>query len=164
MIFRKLNPMPQIYRKRYTNEFEYMFVFTKGRILTHNPIMVDCKHVGSKPATYKNYSKNEQKRTKIANKVKSKKIRGNIWDYSVGVNSCDKEALPHPAPYPCKLAEEHLLSWSNEGDIVLDPFMGSGTTGIMAKLLNRNFIGIEKDETYCNIAVKRVREHKAVTE
>jgi len=157
MIFRKQNPMPQIYRKRYTNEFEYMFIFSKGVVLTHNPLMVDCKCVGTKPSTYKNYSKNEQKRTKIASEVKDKKISGNIWSYSVGVNSCDKEALPHPAPFPCKLVEDHIVSWSNEGDTVLDPFMGSGTTGRQAKLLKRNFVGIEKDEKYFEIAEQRIR-------
>lgn len=83
MIFRKKNPIPQIYRKRYNNEFEYTFVFSKGTVKTHNPIMVDCLHAGLElnSTTYKNYSKNEQKRGRIANPVKEKKIKGNIWEY-----------------------------------------------------------------------------------
>ena len=86
MIFRKQNPIPQIYRKRYSNEFEYMFVFSKGKVKTHNPIMVDTLHAGLKltSTTYKNFSKNDQKRSKLANPVKDKKIKGNIWQYVVG--------------------------------------------------------------------------------
>ena len=57
-----------------------------------------------------------------------------------------------------KLAEDHILSWSNEGDVILDPFMGSGTTGKMCKVLNRNFIGIELDDGYFQIAEKRIKE------
>ena len=79
MIFRKRNPIPQIYRKRYNNEFEYMFVFSKGMVNTHNPILVDCLHAGLElnGTTYKNYSKNEQIREKSANPVKDKKIKVN---------------------------------------------------------------------------------------
>lgn len=68
----------------------------------------------------------------------------------------DKIAYQHSAIFPDELANRHILSWSNEGDTVLDPFMGSGTTGKMAKQLNRNFIGIELDETYFNIAKERI--------
>ena len=62
----------------------------------------------------------------------------------------------HPAPFPLALAHDHIITWSQEGDTVLDPFMGSGTTGKMAKLLNRNFIGIELDEGYFKIAQDRI--------
>jgi len=157
MIFRKTNPIPHIYRKRYNNEFEYMFVFSKGKVKTNNPIMVDCLHAGLKlkGTTYKNYSKGKQSRTKLANPVKKQKIKGNIWDYVVGKKSEDQEAKGHPAPFPCKLAEDHILSWSNEGDLVLDPMCGSGTTCKMAKLNNRNYIGIDCSEEYCNIARER---------
>lgn len=160
MIFRKKNPIPQIYRKRYNNEFEFMFVFSRGVIKTHNPIMVDCIHSGLelRGTTYKNYSKNEQKREKLAKPVKNKKVKGNIWEYVVGKNKGDQEAKGHPAPFPEQLARDHIVSWSDEGDTVLDPFMGSGTTGKQAKLLGRNFIGIEKNETYFNIAKKRIED------
>ena len=74
MIFQKKNPVPQIYRKRYSNEFEYMFILSKGKVKTHNPIMIDCKHAGLelRSTTYKNYSKSEQKRRKLANPVKNR--------------------------------------------------------------------------------------------
>ena len=158
MIFQKRNPIPQIYRKRYNNVFDYMFVFSKGEVITHNPIMIDCLHAGLElnGTTYKNYSMNNQKRKKMANPVKSQKIKGNIWGYVVGKNKEDQEAKGHPAPFPCKLAEDHILSWSNEGDVVLDPLCGSGTTCKVAKLLGRAYIGIDISEEYCKIAENRL--------
>ena len=71
-------------------------------------------------------------------------------------STSDKIAFAHPAVFPEQLAEDHILSWSNEGDVVFDPFMGSGTTGKMAVLNNRNFIGTEIDEEYINIANERI--------
>ena len=64
----------------------------------------------------------------------------------------------HPAVFPEQLANDHIISWSNEADTVLDCFMGSGTTGKMAVLNNRNFIGIELDKGYFDIAEKRINE------
>jgi len=159
MIFRKQNPIPQIYRKRYSNEFEYMFVFSKGKVKTHNPIMVDTLHAGLKltSTTYKNFSKNDQKRSKLANPVKDKKIKGNIWQYVVGKKKEDQEAKNHSAPFPCKLAEDHILSWTNKGDVVLDPMCGSGTTCRMAKILKRKFIGVEISSEYVKLAITRLK-------
>ncbi len=164
MIFRKKNPIPQIYRKRYNNEFEYMFVFSKGVVETHNPIMVDCLHAGLElgSTTYKNYSKSEQSRKKLANPVKAQKVKGNIWEYVVGKNKDDQEAKFHPAPFPCKLVEDHVASWSNPGDIVLDPMCGSGTTCKVAKGLGRRFIGIDVSAEYCRQARDRVRTSGAM--
>lgn len=158
MIFRKTNPIPQIYRKRYNNEFEYMFVFSKKMVNTHNAIRVDCLHAGLKlnGTTYKNYSKNEQTRNKLANPVKKDKIKGNIWSYVVGKKLEDQEAKGHPAPFPCELVRDHIMSWTNEGDIVLDPMCGSGTTCKVAKGLKRKFIGIDISKEYCELAKKRL--------
>jgi DNA modification methylase len=80
-----------------------------------------------------------------------------VWYYNVGFASQD-DKNSHPAVFPEKLAQDHILSWSNEGDLVLDPFMGSGTTAKMAKLNNRNYIGFELSEEYCKIAEKRISE------
>jgi len=159
MIFRKKNPIPQIYRKRYNNEFEYMFVFSKGVVKTHNPIMVDCMHAGLElnGTTYKNYSKNEQIREKLAKPVKEKKVKGNIWDYVVGKKQEDQEAKGHPAPFPCQLVRDHITSWTNPGDLVLDPMSGSGTTARVACEMGRNYIGIDISPEYCEIARERVR-------
>lgn len=159
MIFRKANPIPQIYRKRYNNEFEYMFVFSKGAVTKHNPIMVPCLHAGLElgSTTYKNYSKGEQTRTKLANPVKSEKVKGNIWEYVVGKKKEDQDAKEHPAPFPSQLARDHIMSWSNEGDTVLDPFLGSGTTGKCAVELKRHFVGIEISKHYIDIAKTRIK-------
>lgn len=158
MIFKKRNPIPQIYRKRYNNEFEYMFVFSKGLVKTNNPIRVECLHAGLElgSTTYKNYSKNDQVRSKLANPVKATKIKGNIWEYVVGKNKEDQEAKGHPAPFPCELARDHILSWSNEGDVVLDPMCGSGTTCKVAQQLGRKFIGIDVSAEYIEIARSRL--------
>lgn len=161
MIFQKTNPVPQIYRKRYTNVFEYMFVFSKGTVATHNGIKIPCLHAGLelKGTTYKNYSKGEQSRGKMANPVKSEKLKGNIWEYVVGKNAVDQEAKKHPAPFPYQLALDHILSWTNQGDIVLDPMCGSGTTCVAALDSKREFIGIDISEEYCELAKERVRAH-----
>ena len=162
MIFKKKNPIPQIYRKRYRNEFEYMFVFSKGKCKTHNPIMEDCIHAGLQlnGTTYKNFSSKEQTRNKLASPVQEKKIKGNIWEYVVGKNKEDANAAKtHPATFPLQLAKDHIISWSNEGDTILDCFMGSGTTGVACVNTNRNFIGIELNEEYFKIAKDRI-EHQ----
>lgn len=158
MIFQKTNPIPQIYRKRYNGIFEYMFVFSKGKVKTHNPIKVDCLHAGLKlnGTTYKNYSKGEQKRGKMAKPVKKQKIKGNIWEYVVGKKKEDQYAKGHPAPFPCALARDHISSWTNEGDVVLDPMNGSGTTCISALQLGRNYIGIDISKEYCDLARNRI--------
>ncbi len=158
MIFRKVNPIPQIYRKRYNNEFEFMFVFSKGAVKTHNPLMVDCLHAGLElnGTTYKNFSKNEQTREKMAKPVKDKKIKGNIWEYVVGKKQEDQEAKGHSAPFPCQLVRDHIFSWTNQGDVVLDPMIGSGTTARVAAEMGRNYIGIDISHEYCRLARKRV--------
>lgn len=162
MIFHKTNPIPQIYRKRYRNDFEYMFIFAKGTVKTHNPIMENCKHAGLelKSTTYKNYSRGEQKRGKLANPVKAQKIKGNVWEYVVGKKSEDQEVKGHPAPFPCALAFDHITSWSNEGDVVLDPMCGSGTTCVTAMSLGRKYIGIDISNEYCEMSRKRIETRR----
>ena len=86
--------------------------------------------------------------------IKDEKIRGNIFTYVVGSTASGK--WKHPAMFPLDLAKDQITSWSNKGDAVLDCFMGSGTTGVACKLLDRNFIGIELVEDYYNIAKNRI--------
>lgn len=162
MIFQKTNPVPQIYRKRYTNVFEYMFVFSKGSVLTHNAIKIPCLHAGLKlnGTTYKNYSKGEQTRTKQAKPVKQDKLKGNIWEYVVGKKAVDQEAKGHPAPFPFELAADHIKSWTDEDAIVLDPMCGSGTTCVAAYELKRKFIGIDISQEYCELAKRRLKHHR----
>jgi DNA modification methylase len=158
MIYQKKNPMP-LKSNRYQPCFEYMFVFTKGRPITFNPIKEETKNNGV------NSRLNQRKvNSEIVdghgkgNPVKREKDRKNVWLYGVGygVTTSDTAAFRHPAMFPEKLAEDHILSWSNPGDIVLDPFGGSGTTAKMAKLNDRQFIHIDISEEYNEIARQRI--------
>ena len=157
MIYEKLNPMPKN-DKRYEPAFEYMFIFTKGKIKTFNPILVPCKDAGKKNSGTQYTANGELKKKWGSGKpVKKTKVKSNIWAYPVG-----NVRVGHPAIFPEQLAQDHIISWSNENDLVLDPFMGSGTTCKMAKILNRNFIGIEKEPKYYEIAKKRIESVTAV--
>ena len=139
---------------RYAPVFEYMFIFTKGKIKTFNPIK-DRKTInGGKKASGTVRQKDGS--TKPMSKVMTINEYGqryNIWDMSP---QRQKGKDVHPAPFPEILAQDHILSWSNEGDLVLDPFMGSGTTAKMAKLNNRNFVGFEISQEYVDIANQRL--------
>jgi len=133
---------------RYHQTFEYMFVFSKGKPKTFNPIK-------DRENKYKGIQGGEHSfRADYG-------MRFNVWRYANGGNntSRDKETFEHPAPFPEKLANDHIISWSNEGDLVYDPFMGSGTTAKMAILNKRNWIGSEISQEYCEIAEKRINEN-----
>lgn len=127
---------------RYSQIFEYMFVFSKGS--PKKATLICDKR--NKWAGHKDFS------GKLKNPVPDFSPRTNIWKYTTSFN--DKTG--HPAVFPESLAQDHILSWSNEGDIVLDPFMGSGTTGKMALLNKRHFIGIELNEEYFSAAKQRI--------
>lgn len=151
MIWQKKNPMPVVKQPRYQDVFEYMFVFSKGKPKTFNPIMVPCKCAGlSYDSTCKNMG-GECGRTKKSFEINKEKVDSNIWQIAIAQNKTG-----HPAVFPEELARKHVLSWSNEGDIVLDPFMGSGTVGIVCKGLNRDFIGIDINQEYVEMAKHRI--------
>ena len=146
--------------KRYSQIFEYMFVFVKGKIRSDIKLIADKKN---KWFGWTNWGQHSQYDTE-GNLVKAKNIRPipefslrtNIWKYSVSFN--DKTG--HPAVFPEKLAEDNILSWSCEGDLVLDPFMGSGTTAKMAMLNNRNYIGFELNKDYYEKSLERVAKYE----
>lgn len=154
MIYRKLNPVPGEVGKRQQQCFEYMFVFSSGKIKTHNPIFVDCKLYGKvKPVKSGRQFRQKDGTMKPAGGYKynkPKKYKHNIWEYNLS------GSRKHPAAFPEQLASDHITAWSNEGDTVLDCFMGSGTTGVACKNLDRDFIGIELDENYFNMAKERI--------
>lgn len=155
MIYEKSTALPQNC-DRYYPIFEYMFVLSKGKPKTFNPIVV--------------LASNNKRKDKTAHRTKDNKIvvpktgrneyrrLFNVWRYAVGLGGTtnDKIAFQHPAIFPEKLAEDHILSWSNEGDTILDPMAGSGTTLKMAKKNNRNYIGIEIAPEYIEIINKRI--------
>ena len=144
--------------KCYWQTFEYMFVFSKGNVKTVNRLTTGKKQTsGGGSRIKKDGSRKIENREFCPDK---EQIRSNVWLYSVGKASGDDE-VNHPAKFPEQLAGDHILSWSNPGDLVFDPFMGSGTTGKMALLNSRNFIGIELDDGYFNIAQKRIEAAQA---
>ena len=155
-----MSDKPPLTHNRYEQKFEYMFVFSKGKPKTFNPIMEECKYAGSdKKARTFRHTGDELQETHIKNKVNKEKIKGNVWYFSTGYNKSTKDiiAFKHPAIFPEQLANDHIISWSNEGDTVLDIFSGSGTTPKMAIINKRNYIGFEISKEYCDIAEERLK-------
>jgi site-specific DNA-methyltransferase (adenine-specific) len=162
MIYQKLG-LPKNHN-RYEQEFEYMFILSKGKLKTFNPIKIKNKQAGRDYAgqTFRHGGK-ETEKIHSKEPTKKERIKGNIWLYDVGYmrTTKDKIAYKHPAIFPEQLAQDHILSWSNEGDTVLDPFTGSGTTCKMAYLNKRNYIGIEISKEYCDISNMRIETEQA---
>ena len=144
MIYEKNSPAYPASRtsNRYTQIFEYMFVLTKGKV----PKQLICDKP-NKWAGHKDFS------GLLKNPVPDFSPRNNIWKYTTSFNG-----WKHPAPFPEGLAQDHILSWSKEGDVVYDPFMGSGTTAAAAKKLKRNYIGSEISEEYCLMIEERLKQ------
>lgn len=140
---------------RYAPVFEYMFVFSKGFPETFNPIKDrPNKGCGRKyHGTIRQKDGTTKPLSNIGKEISEFGQRFNIWE--TFAEKSNKNRL-HPAPFPEKLAIDHVISWSNEGDTILDPFAGSGTTGVAAKNLNRNFILIEKEPEYVEIIKQRL--------
>lgn len=153
MIYAKNNVVP-LTHSRYEQGFEYMFVFSKGKPKTFNPIHdKPNKRAGSK--FHGTWRAKDGKTVRASGH--NKKIisdygrRTNLWFY----NNNGKRGTRHPATFPKELARDHILSWSSPGDTVMDPFMGSGTTGLVASGLGRHFVGIEISQDYFEIVRER---------
>jgi len=159
MIYEK-NGSPYPEQVRYYQSFEYMFIFSKGVAKTTN-LIADRKNKweGSwgKRSTRQKDGTLQQKEEIKCNEYG---IRFNIWRYinGFGFTARSKEAHLHPAIFPEKLAEDHITTWSNANDLILDCFLGSGTTARACKDLGRNFIGIDMSEKYCKIADERLKQ------
>jgi site-specific DNA-methyltransferase (adenine-specific) len=158
MIYQKTGtPFPS--KVRYNQCFEYMFVFSKGKPKTFNPIMKPNKTAGAVRHTRKYRNKKGELIAGFNGKpVNEMGIENNVWVIKNGMykSTHDKIAFEHPAIFPEELCEKHIKSWSSEGDIVFDPFMGSGTTAKMAMLNNRNYVGSEISKEYCDVAYQRL--------
>ena len=156
MIYQKLNtPFPR--SNAYTNAWEFMLVLSKdGPPRTFNPLKVPTVRSGEELLTHNKLPDGINKKRRGT--LKEEKTRINIWQYAVGRGGTtnDSVAFQHPAVFPEKLAEDHILSWSNPGDLVLDPMCGSGTTCKMALLNDRRFIGIDVSEKYIQISRERL--------
>ena len=157
MIYQKKNT-PFMRANSYTNCYEFMFVFSKGKPKTFNPLMTPTVRNGwEKGVTNKGP---DAVNRKVPIKLKKEKVKTNIWSYAVGLggSTSDRFAFEHPAIFPEQLAADHILSWTNRGDIVLDPMCGSGTSCKMAKMHGRNFVGIDISADYIEISKRRLKE------
>ena len=142
---------------RYYNTFEYMFILSKGKPKTFNPIK-DRKnkysghkvHGTSRLPSGETYRKSNDMKTTIPDYGS----RFNVWQIPTEKNS---KKYNHPAMMPIQLAKDHILSWSNKGDLVFDPFIGSGTVGVASIQLSREFIGCDISKEYCEIARNRIQ-------
>jgi site-specific DNA-methyltransferase (adenine-specific) len=156
---------PPLSHKRYEQSFEYMFVFAKGSINTFNAKLKLNKYSGENCIRNGNWASGKDnsamRQRDGEKKIKKYGIKNNIWYYDTGGNKTtnDTNAFNHPAIFPEKLARDHIYSWSNEGDIVYDPFMGSGTTAKMAHLQKRKWIGSEISKEYVELAYKRLEPY-----
>jgi len=154
-IYQKQNYKPDN-AKRYDNVFEYIFALSKGQPKTFNPIMVEKARVKSESGKYR--QKDGTMKTSIRKPNELKKAT-NIFSYSIGGHIADKIAFEHPAIFPEQLANDQIISWTNENDLVYDPFMGSGTTAKMSISNNRNWIGSEISNEYVELAEKRLDKY-----
>jgi site-specific DNA-methyltransferase (adenine-specific) len=149
-------------KNQYYSIFEYMFIFTKGSLSTFNPLKDRVNRWAGEKWSNSRSRRNKEGELKTgvwkADQGGKYGVRFNIWKYNVGhgYSTKDEIAYEHPATFPEQLATDHILSWSNEGDMVLDPFMGSGTTGKMATIHERKFIGFEIAKEYFDIAEIRI--------
>jgi site-specific DNA-methyltransferase (adenine-specific) len=156
MIYLKNSYMP-LTHNRYEQCWEYMFVFSKGKPSNWNPIMLPSVTAGTKrnrggsKQSEDTYAERRREERTVVNNTKQSP---NIFTYDVGKN----DRTEHNAPFPTQLAQDHIISWSNKENTVLDPFTGSGTTGVACVNTGRKFIGIEKEPKYFQIAVDRIKK------
>ena len=154
MIYQK-NNFANPSNNRYHQIFEYMFILSKGVPNIFKPIK-DRKNVivGKRNISPSRNADGSMSRPTTEKVVNEYGQRYNVWVVPT------TNIIGHPAPFPEQIANDHIITWSNEGDLVLDPMCGSGTTCKMAMVNNRNYIGIDISEEYCNIARKRIAEHE----
>ena len=161
MIYEKNGPAYPS-KDKYYQVFEYMFVFSKGTPNTFNPIKDrENRWYGqkwSKGRTRRDVGGNLKYQDWYKDEGEKFGVRFNIWRIfgGAGYTTKDEYTYVHPAMFPEALARDHILSWSNPGDLVLDPFAGSGTTLKMAKETGRHYVGIEISEEYCKLIERRV--------
>ena len=158
MIYHKHSP--PLTHNRYEQHFEYMLILSKDKPKTFNPIIADKRWQDNRSKKGIRREKDGSSDMGFTSKSKTK-IKGNVWKYNIGGGHVtgDKVAYKHPAIFPDKLVADHVKSWSNEGDLVYDPFMGSGTTAKMAHLLKRKWLGSEISKEYVELAEKRLEPY-----
>lgn len=143
-------------RVRYAPVFEFMFILSKGRPSTFNPLKDrPNRHAsGVNTGTIRQRDGSMRRMSSQGSKQRAFGQRFNVWRQP----PCRDRKVPHPARFPVALARDHVVSWSNPGDVVLDPFMGSGTTGVACAKEGRSFVGVELSEEYFKVARNRIEE------
>ena len=156
MVYKKRNT-PFMRTNAYTNCFEFMFVFSKGSPKTFTPLKSKTARQGQEMLPFNKGPDGVNK--KVLGELKAEKTMTNIWEYAVGLHgtTSDKIAFEHPAIFPEKLAEDHILSWTKPQDVVFDPMCGSGTTCKMAVKNERFYIGCDISKEYVELTKKRLR-------
>ena len=154
MIYEKNKaPCNEEKRKLYKDVFEFMFILSKGKPNIFNPIKIKTANPGKR--SYLGQYDSKTGKLKNRNSITlEERVKDNIWEYSF-----NNDKTEHPAVFPEKLVRDHIFSWSNEGDLVYDSFIDSGTTAKMAHEYKRNWIGSEISEEYCELAYKRLNPY-----
>lgn len=164
MIYHKDNPPPVGGSTRYYQAWEYMFVFSRGRPKTFNPLMRPQRNKWNDKRTVRTRSVSRGKDGEFTEKrvipIKPEVKRSNVWRYVVSGGSVASDSLAHhhPAVFPETLAHDHIVSWTNPGDVVLDPMVGSGTVTKVARALGRRWIGVESNPEYVSLARSRTQQ------
>ncbi len=162
MIYRKSGAFYKYNHRNYPQAWEFMFILGKGRPKSFNPLRDKPNSQRGTPVTgtKRNPDGTLKPEHNIGRVLGDVGMRDNVWTYDTGymLSSKDSISFQHPAIFPERLAADHIISWSNPGDMVLDPFSGSGTTCKMAKLLGRHWIGIEINPEYIEISNKRLAQ------
>ena len=143
---------------RYGPSTEFMFVFSKGKPKAFNPLKDRPSAVpgrDNRAASVREIDGSVRRQESLGRSIGEHGIRFNVWREFPEMSNANRF---HPGQMPEALARDHILSWSNEGDIVLDPFSGSGTTAKMAKHNGRRFIGIEVNPEYVEISQQRLAQ------
>lgn len=159
MIYEKAGTGAHGSRLAYWQAFEFMFVFSKGRPKTINLIADHPNKWAGASTTAQRRKVNGDKAKKVKRVIPEMSIRTNVWRLFQGAtHNRDSIDWHHPAVFPAQLAADHIASWSNPGDIVLDPFLGSGTTAIAAIKAGRRYLGFDSSAEYVALANKRIGE------
>jgi len=153
MIWHK--PMVPMNHNRYEQNFEYMFVLSKGKPNNFNGLMKKSRYAGKRISKNTHRQSNGKMKMMTGGTTAEYSLKTNVWDISPDFVT----NIGHPAIFPVQIPQDHIMTWINEGDIVLDPFMGSGTTAIAAINTDRKWIGIEKEQEYYDKACERIRCH-----
>ena len=163
MIYQKKNT-PFMRSNAYTNAYEFMFVLSKGTPKTFNPMQENTVRHGFEQVVYNKGPDGVNRKNR--KELKKRKTKTNIWAYAVGLGgtTSDKIAFQHPAVFPERLAEDHILSWTNPQELVFDPMCGSGTTCKMAMVNQRRYIGVDISSDYIAIATERLAACRSVLE